>query len=116
MIIILNTKLKKSEKWVEDDFQKESKKKAKSLRSLLLKKKMKKALLYGKVFAKGFGSQAVDPTTMILAGSVGLSQGFKYNGNLKRGLVAGAITMGVMGIIGGIVKVVEVHKIVKSNK
>jgi len=107
----MNTKwTKKNEKWVEDDFQKETKK---GKRKIKFNKNFKKAKNIGKVFARSFGKQAIEPSTLMLGGALGLGQGFKYNGNWKRGIVAGIITVGVFGTINGIT---NVAKYLKGNK
>ena len=104
MIIILNNKLKKNEKWVNDDFQKQNKKRQ---RNIKFKKGLKHAQNIGKIFVKSVAKQAIQPETLILGGAIGLGQGFKYNGNWKRGVVAGAITLGVMGTICGVANVAK---------
>ena len=49
---------------------------------------MKEAKLVGKIFVKGVINQATEPTTLMWAGAIGLIQGLKYKGNLKRGLIS----------------------------
>lgn len=112
MIIIMNTKwTKKNEKWVEDDFQKNEKKRQ---RRSKFKQNFNKVKFANKCFWKGAGHWAIDPYTLTLAGLTGLGQGFKYNGNLKRGLIASGITVGVMGAIGGVLTLAKNWKLIKK--
>lgn len=113
MIIIMNTKVNK--KWNEDDYQKTEKQNKKSQRKIKFNKGVGRIKSVGKIFVKSFGMQAVEPSTLVLAGLIGLGQGFKYNGNLKRGLVAGAVTMSVMGTIYGITNVAKYLKDTKHT-
>lgn len=100
MIIIWNCNVKKeSKKWFDDDFQKEGKKTSRKLKA---KKILRNTKYVGKKFVGGVAKQVVQPDTLLMGGLVGLIQGFKYSGNVKRGIVAGLITVGVMGCINGI--------------
>lgn len=113
MIIIMNTKWKKhEEKWVEDDFQKSNKKRQ---RRIKFNKSLSNFKLVGKCFVKGASAWICDPAALLTVGTVGLSQGFKYNGNLKRGLIAGGITAGVIGAIGGIATIQKNWELIKKG-
>lgn len=100
MDIILNTnEMNRGKKWFEDDFQKSNKKRQ---RKMKINKKLKEAKLVGKIFVKGVINQATEPTTLMWAGAIGLIQGLKYKGNLKRGLISGTTTLGVFGVLNGV--------------
>lgn len=110
MIIVFDTKWKRSiskkegKKWFNDDFQKENKKKQ---RNVKFQRGFKEAKIIGTIFVKSIGKQVMQPETLVLGGLIGLGQGMKYNGNVKRGVVAGLITLGVMGGLCGIVNVAK---------
>lgn len=54
------------------------------------------------VFYGGFKAQLVDDSTYVVSLSVGVYQGLKYNGSLKRGITAGVTMVGVLGAVNGV--------------
>lgn len=80
-----------------------------------MKLNVKRISLIGDVFTEGFKKQALHETTTELALTVGLVQGLKYNGSLKRGLTSGAVTIGVVSAITGLKSVVTNWDTIKKN-
>lgn len=67
--------------------------------------KVKKTIEIGaKAFGEGFLDQMADDKTVLASVGVGLFQGLKYTGSLKRGLIAGGITELVFCTANGLVR------------
>ena len=78
-----------------------------------LKKRVK---VTGKLFKDGFVEQVTDPKTITSSALVGIQQGMKYTGDVRRGLKAGAVTLWVLGAVNGTVNVlVNASKIKKVD-
>jgi len=67
-----------------------------------MNKKLSKVEKAAGCFTDGFVSQITETGTVSLAAALGLYQGFKYNGNVLRGVKAGAIVLVVMGTVNGL--------------
>ena len=79
-----------------------------------LKKRVK---VTGKLFKDCFVFQVTDPKTITSSALVGIQQGMKYTGDVRRGLKAGAVTLGVLGAVNGTVNVlVNASKIKKVDQ
>lgn len=59
-----------------------------------------------KLFKDGFMGQVLREDTIGVAAGVGIIQGLKYAGSMKRGVVAGAATLAVLGTVNGIRNVI----------
>jgi hypothetical protein len=68
--------------------------------------KIEKLKFVGSVFVYGAKSILTEEWVFPTVISMGLGQGFKYNGSLKRGVEAGVITLGVLMTANGIYNVV----------
>lgn len=68
-------------------------------------KKLEKVKFVAQTFADGAVAQLKEPVTIGLAAGVGLIQGFKYNGSVKRGINGGIAILVVYGIVGGYMNV-----------
>lgn len=95
--------------WVTDNYEQDLKKELNKVRKDKRKKKInkqiKKAKIIGTVFLHGAKDGILETNTLVWAAGMGLVQGFKYNGNLKRGLTSAAITAGAFGVVNGIANV-----------
>lgn len=60
-----------------------------------------------KLFAAGFTAQVTDSETLGVAACVGIIQGLKYAGSMKRGVMAGAATLAVLGTVNGVRTVID---------
>ena len=89
----------KNATWKMDDYQK-SLKKEKNRKNI--RKNLKRVRLMSKVFAHATVKSMFTADTMVFGTVLGLVQGLKYNGNFKRGLTTGVVTIAVMGIVNGI--------------
>lgn len=69
-----------------------------------LKKRVKTT---GKLFKDGFVAQVTDPRTITSSTLVGIQQGMKYKGDVVRGVKAGAVTLGALGAVNGVVNVLN---------
>ena len=100
--------------WATDDYETGLKDELKKVRKEKKREKknklIKKVRLMSKVFYYSAKNEMFSDTTLSLAAIVGLGQGLKYNGNLKRGLTAGIATMGVFGVLSGIMNVHDNRK------
>lgn len=85
--------------WNTDDYQK-SLKKEKNRKNI--RKNLKRVRLTSKVFAHATVKSMFATDTMVFGTVLGLVQGLKYNGNFKRGLTTGVVTIAVMGVVNGI--------------
>ena len=82
-----------------------------------MNKNLRKAKLVGVAFLNGFEHAAIDEDNLSIAGFVGLYQGLKYNGNLKRGITSGLVTLAVFSTIDGVRTVTKNWKtIMDSNE
>jgi len=82
---------------VEDYFSKTNK-------TALLEQKIKFTAI---AFYQGAKISFFSPDTLFAGAAIGLYQGLKYNGNLKRGITAGLTTCAVIAGITGITTVAE---------
>ena len=72
------------------------------------KKELVRGLTAGAlVFKKAFIEQVCDESAVSIGLATGFYQGLKYNGNFKRGLKAGVVTIGVIGAANGVVNVIK---------
>lgn len=60
-----------------------------------------------KVFGAGFVKQVTNVETLASGVGVGLIQGFKYNGNIERGIKSGLGYLAAIGTLNGVVNVVQ---------
>lgn len=67
------------------------------------------------IFVDSAMKQISDENTIMLAAIIGLSQGLKYNGNLKRGVKAGAATLMVLGSVNGVANVLKNAEIINAK-
>lgn len=61
----------------------------------------------GVTFIGGAKSQLKQEWVYSMAVVVGLSQGLKYTGSLKRGIIGGAATLGAIAVANGVYNVVS---------
>lgn len=76
-----------------------------------LKRKGAKAI---DIAVSGAMKQASDKGTIQLAVGVGFIQGLKYNGNLVRGMKAGAVTVGVLAGVNAAANVAHNWEVIKK--
>ena len=92
--------------WIPDQYEQALKDELKNIKNEKREKKIQKNFNQvkniGKAFISGAIDTAIDPTALALGTVVGLSQGLKYSGNAKRGLVAGLATLAVVSVVGGV--------------
>lgn len=72
-----------------------------------MNKNLRKAELVGEAFILGFKSGLMNESNVSLAGIVGLYQGLKYNGNLKRGIESGFTTLLVFSTVDGFSTIIK---------
>ena len=60
-----------------------------------------------KVFGAAFVKQVTNVETLASGVGVGLFQGFKYNGNIERGIKSGLTYLAAMGTLNGVTSVVQ---------
>ena len=68
-------------------------------------KYVRKAKTAAYLFTDGAVNAMVDPTSIETAATIGLWNGFKYKGDLKRGIKSGAVTFLVLGGVYGTINV-----------
>ena len=79
------------------------------------KNKIKKGLVMTKVlFTKGFAHYATDGNIVTASALIGLQQGLKYNGNVKRGLATGGIVYGGLCVLSGLCSVAANTNIIRE--
>ena len=95
--------------WVSDQYEKALKDELKTIkkekRTKKIQKQIKKGKRIGMVFVKGVKANAFNPTTLGVCTVVGLAQGLKYSGNIKRGVLTGLVTLAAISVVGGIATV-----------
>lgn len=69
----------------------------------------------GKAFSTGFGLVFTSPEALEVAAMVGVYQGLKYNGSLKRGVKAGVVVAAVYGCINGVMNVAGNKKYIMQD-
>ena len=75
-----------------------------------------KVIVTGALFINGFSRTFTGEENIQIAAAVGLYQGLKYNGSLKRGLKAGAVTMGAIATINGVLTVMGNLELIAETK
>lgn len=68
----------------------------------------------GKVFKEAFVKQLESEETWISGGVVGVAQGMKYNGSVKRGLKAAVSTVTLVAVGNGLVNVIKNKDTIKE--
>lgn len=63
-----------------------------------------------RVFKNGFVQQIISGGTFATSATVGIYQGLKYSGSLKRGITAGLATEAVFATINGVRNVISYHE------
>ena len=79
-------------------------------------KLQKQAKMTGQLFMMGFSNTFKGEENIQVAAAVGLYQGLKYNGSVKRGLKAAGATMGVIATINGTLAVMSNMDIISKVK
>ena len=69
--------------------------------------KLAKVKFVGLVFAHGAKHQLKQEWVYGMAAVVALSQGLKYTGDFKRGIIGGAAVLGTLAVMNGIYNVVD---------
>jgi len=69
-------------------------------------KYVRKAKVAADLFMEAAGKSVGDPTTIETAATMGLWNGFKYKGNLKRGVASTVTTFLVIGGVHGTINVI----------
>lgn len=110
--------------WISDDYEQSLKNELKNVkkekREKKIKKQLKKVKLIGKAFVVGVKGNAIEPTTLGFSTIIGLTQGLKYNGSIKRGVLSGLATLAAFSVVGGIATVgkyiSEINKISREDE
>lgn len=71
-----------------------------------MNKKVAKLSIVRTIFVGAFKTQVKQEDTLLVAAGIGLGQGLKYNGDLKRGLQAGLVSLAVIATINGVSNVI----------
>ena len=69
-------------------------------------KTLEKAKFVGQAFMDGAKHQLKQPITIGAATYIGIGQGLKYNGSIKRGVETGVVIVGVMVAAAGVYNVI----------
>ena len=69
----------------------------------------------GKAFSTGFGLVFTSPEALGVSATIGIYQGLKYNGSLKRGVKAGVVVATVYGCINGVMSVAGNKKYIMQD-
>ena len=77
-------------------------------------KKLEKAKLVVSLFHYGGMNQLEQDWVIGTAAGIGLMQGLKYNGSIKRGVKASAATLGVMYVANGFNNVIACRRKIKE--
>ena len=72
-----------------------------------MNRNIKKALVVKTIFVESFKKQITQEDTLALSAVVGLGQGLKYNGSIKRGINAGISAAITYGCINRVHNVIE---------
>ena len=72
--------------------------------------------MIGSTFAYGFVKQLESTELFSLGIGVGIHQGLKYNGSLKRGVVSGLTTVAAIGVVSGVRTVWANRETIKNTK
>ena len=72
-----------------------------------MKRKVTKLSVIRIIFVGAFKHQLIQEDTLLVCTGIGLGQGFKYDGNLKRGLEAALVTAVVIGTVSGVINVID---------
>jgi len=75
---------------------------------------LEKAEFIGKTIMYAGKHQMKQEWVIELAACIGLTQGLKYNGSIKRGVVGAAATLGVIGLANGVSEVMKHWDTIKS--
>lgn len=75
----------------------------------------RKGAVMGNIALNAAMKQMADKSGVQLAVGVGLVQGLKYRGNLKRGIKAGLVTYGMMAGINAVVNVADKWDIIQKS-
>jgi len=75
---------------------------------------VEKAEFIGKMIMDAGKNQMKQEWVIELAACIGLAQGLKYNGSIKRGVVGAAATIGAIGLANGISNVIKHWDTIKS--
>lgn len=105
--------MKKAEKIIEmNEYKKGTNNKKESIKMTQISKTAK---VVGKVFMAGFKTQLAEESTLATGVTIGVMQGLKYNGNVKRGVKAGLATVGVFATANGVKSVMSNIDYIKGN-
>lgn len=77
-------------------------------------KNIEKVKFLASVFHNGGMYQLEQEWTIGTAAAIGLQQGLKYNGNIKRGVKGGAAVLGVMYVANGLNNVIGHRREIKK--
>lgn len=92
--------------WIPDQYEQALRDELKIVKQEKRKKNIQKQLtnvkVVGEAFITGVKRDAFDATTVGVSTVVGLAQGLKYSGNVKRGLLTGLVTWAAISVAGGI--------------